>query len=1336
MKIYKHKTKEKYCFINNKHYNIDSYIIEKNNLVFENKFLNSDKELEQFEKKILKKGFSSYEIPTSINKQVEVLMEQFKLGTFYYFLEENESNILESNIIGLHVAKSNNSGEFYLHRISTESKNSKDKHILTDLKTFFGGRIYAEMDEIDARALEYLLPFYLKLVLTMGYVLKTQEELYSYGLKKSITQETEFTGAYFKSKFSADIIRVGYNENLKMLQYINYGLKDQELISKQKKYQIIRKKRDLKAIMDQFNNQESFEPPISQTEFGNNYRDNIQQIVYQKAKKVKPNLPEFPLEAPLQSFEIKDLTDFLLEQSKYYFYANTEAENPMDWTLSYICIANVNKGWFIYSKPFLLKDLNNALSKPIDITLKYSYEIKDFIRAQKKAFKKHNLTPISTAHIFEKYTGCTLNHLQDEKQQNRFVIEDQYDKVIDVYDHYACIRDNSFNYFYWQFFKNKTERNSWLDAFENNTDHLYQSDFEGILEHTNMYLKTKNENWNVLKRAYFSNPAIKSSFWSSHQVTAFNQFPLNIQEQVKVDEDYIFTGPSESDAKGHIFVVKGDVEVNGNLIFKKNKEDFVIIDGNVKAKNLIIVDAPEFIYIKGKMEIENITLNHSHLKCVNATTKILMHDSSDVLDLKTNISYQNEVSFYSKNIIDPSIVDKETYSFVRWDGEKILSLLEENKPFLAEVFDESETDLQEYYQRKFEERMLDWGYFYPEYAGCDFLGVYNDSEIKGKAIYPESGDWVVHDYRGKSGTYGISHEDFSINNIRLKKPSKYDVNYKDKPIDLLVNAEELMTRYQSICMLYTNWEHRTSPSFYFETHEKVTEAYEKEKLAFVNDPHLALYWLNHFGASLDTRFNEVVQVIETNNLIDKLPILREPLAFFQHTDAFYELPINNNKELFLLRRSYVVHNEHAYKNYQANNLKLWLLSITLYPKVEEQLIVRMRWLKNNLTKCENWDDFDKILEEKHKEIPLMAYVLACNPNTNDSDKTNYAHLLIKELLEYKNHFKSPHKKSFAEVLLWDIRHFVEDKSLLKKAVDFYFEGNTISNIYMDIQNVLGIETMQIKSIKEGLSALNDLYKNYDSKKLSEEEIIKYRIQLADILDKFDDKTVLEIIKNIKHREMAKHAFVWAWDGSLSTKTDIVIKLFVDLELGTYDINTRFYPKFPAFINGETLENFELIKILMHLPESSFRNDSVWEKSKKTATMFLLNHVHLPNVFDFIFKTLKQKPTLENIHLINAIHTNLLTTEYESKINSSLKLSKENMESILDAICQVFLDYGYSADAYRSIYYCANPLAKEWVVNKMNDEKWMLKFSTIPTNYDPLNEELKDAFESALEFMDE
>lgn len=77
-----------------------------------------------------------------------------------------------------------------------------------------------------------------------------------------------------------------------------------------------------------------------------------------------------------------------------------------------------------------------------------------------------------------------------------------------------------------------------------------------------------------------------------------------------------------------------------------------------------------------------------------------------------------------------------------------------------------------------------------------------------------------------------------------------------------------------------------------------------------------------------------------------------------------------------------------------------------------------------------------------------------------------------------------------------------------------------------------------------------------------------------------------------------------------------------------------------------------------------------------------------------------------------------------------------MESILDAICQVFLDYGYSADAYRSIYYCANPLVKEWVVNKMNDEKWMMRFSTIPTNYDPLNEELKDAFESALEFMDE
>ena len=114
----------------------------------------------------------------------------------------------------------------------------------------------------------------------------------------------------------------------------------------------------------------------------------------------------------------------------------------------------------------------------------------------------------------------------------------------------------------------------------------------------------------------------------------------------------------------------------------------------------------------------------------------------------------------------------------------------------------------------------------------------------------------------------------------------------------------------------------------------------------------------------------------------------------------------------------------------------------------------MRWLKNNLSKCDKWLEFENLIEKEDKDIPLISYVLACNPQYSDQHKTEYANKFTAEALKYKRYFKSNAKREFAQVLLWDVRDFVTDKETLKKAATYYFKGRETEGTYQDIQRVL------------------------------------------------------------------------------------------------------------------------------------------------------------------------------------------------------------------------------------------------------------------------------------------
>ena len=202
------------------------------------------------------------------------------------------------------------------------------------------------------------------------------------------------------------------------------------------------------------------------------------------------------------------------------------------------------------------------------------------------------------------------------------------------------------------------------------------------------------------------------------------------------------------------------------------------------------------------------------------------------------------------------------------------------------------------YIEQFTNAMKDWGYYYCELAGCQVLSICEDSEVKGNAINPSCGDWVVYDGRCQSGTYGYDHECAQICSVIIKKPKEHGVDYSKKEIIRKVDAETLMYRYKWMSGLFIDWAHRleVSPFKIWKDVNTINTDYNNEKTDFINDPHLVLYWLLHFGLSLDKRYAEVKQIVEENKLGEQVRDIDMVIGFFDKIDAFYNLEIIYRKK--------------------------------------------------------------------------------------------------------------------------------------------------------------------------------------------------------------------------------------------------------------------------------------------------------------------------------------------------------------------------------------------------------------------------------------------------------
>jgi len=646
----------------------------------------------------------------------------------------------------------------------------------------------------------------------------------------------------------------------------------------------------------------------------------------------------------------------------------------------------------------------------------------------------------------------------------------------------------------------------------------------------------------------------------------------------------------------------------------------------------------------------------------------------------------------------------------------------------------------------FKRQLDDWGYLFCYFAGAPVLDISEDDEIVGNAIYPGGGDWVVYDERGQAGTYGISHDDQSIYQITIKKTKKHGVDYTLKPLKLILSTEELMKRFQWISWFFSDWTHDDTPSplDYWEEVVLIDEDYQKEKQFLTDDPHLALYWLIHFGLLMDKRYQEVKELFGES----QHELILGGLAFFEALEKNSNFVIkggyNSDKEtlktLFQRRRAYAIYitQSQSYRGGK-DHLDNWWKSVTLYPKAEKNMILRMRWLRNNLLKFDKWDDFDKLL--KPEEVSLLSYVLACNPNTKDKAKN--ANAFLQELIDNKLLWKNSPQINFAQIMIWDVREWVTQKDLLRQAIDFYFANDTTSKEYEDLMQILDKKIENIAEVRTTVANLHKAFAGYDRFKTSLEDKKVYFAKIETLLSEKQPKVLFQVVENINNQELSKRCFHYLFTHDIPNKKQALIKLFVKIGLSDHDINKVFFEEFPNLIKDENDPNLEIVKAFFTIPEENFRNGSAGRSSRGATAMFFLNIAHLPSVFAYLMDLILDSKTNEIPALKEIIFSHILSKEYDSKINPTHLFSKEQIETMLQT-CVDFVTQNISNqktyhlqalnEAIRSIYYCDNSLAKDWITQRHNNKKWLKQFSDLTIDYENLKIEINDALKSALEFI--
>lgn len=230
---------------------------------------------------------------------------------------------------------------------------------------------------------------------------------------------------------------------------------------------------------------------------------------------------------------------------------------------------------------------------------------------------------------------------------------------------------------------------------------------------------------------------------------------------------------------------------------------------------------------------------------------------------------------------------------------------------------------------------------------------------------------------------------------------------------------------------------------------------------------------------------------------------------------------------------------------------------------------------------------------------------------------------------------------------------------------------------------------------------------------SQQEFLKV-YQLAEpCFSNYTASMIAELIKRVERancdRNLLQIILVFLYrNPELENRQTLALDVWQRLSLSDHDI-MRMFSEFPKLISGGNDPNLGLIQ--------SFITESVYDEFQNPASaavMFLLQSISDSAVFKFIIDVLTNF-NHQGAH--EAIFSKLFNREYESSINPSLSLNKDQMNIALDTTWDYLPRHDYInaphasciLEAVSVFYDCENKYAKEWFEQKLSDEQGLRIF---------------------------
>jgi hypothetical protein len=549
-----------------------------------------------------------------------------------------------------------------------------------------------------------------------------------------------------------------------------------------------------------------------------------------------------------------------IETGRLYFWIKKAPKNILQSDIIFFVLQDRYGLAYMIAEDITLAEFNDHYN--IDNINDYSADREGYeefysdLEWMQKKIEEQGFKEISQQEVIQLLTARTSSDFLQQKPifsiYFTHMVFDVYDGMIQTWSGY---RDDT--RYSTAFFSDKTAEAEYLnkhlgiqieDEMEVVTKDKVRQTLERIakVHHDNVTHKQRSSQRNSLLKKY---PRLQTllSLDMHHQLEIDTELKI-IDGDYHIDGDLVFC----QDVK-HSLLITGDLKVKGRLFFKDGcNKQILIVAGNVEAEH--------FIYDYSSYYHKPIFSNDIHISGVT-----YLAAASRYWDINIGGTLKTQTLIHNKILlIDPMIVFEQAYHLQYLDHALFNSrgYLEESR--LYHALGQKENIFKRPLNKRdpdpsaltdaFSLYLREWATLFYQFAGFEKLE-YSKGKY-GAVCYVGDGDEIVMDIRTQSGRYCMEHETLELSPLDKLEPIG----------DVQPSSVKLAYRFYWIMWTFSNWDHRDDgPLDYWKNPQQINQAFENGKPYFREDPHLALYWILHFGLLDDPRYGDIREIMKNSN---------------------------------------------------------------------------------------------------------------------------------------------------------------------------------------------------------------------------------------------------------------------------------------------------------------------------------------------------------------------------------------------------------------------------------------------------------------------------------------